>query len=82
MIRHPHEIYRKFGEIESHQKMRGFLSSASDYTDAIKVMANLLDDGVVDTLRLVGATNRTHTSVFIDDIPREAPRAVYRHFVV
>jgi hypothetical protein len=30
------------------------------------MMANLLDDGVVDTLGLVGATSRVHTSVSID----------------
>jgi hypothetical protein len=32
------------------------------YTDAIKVKASLLDDGVVDTLGLVGAMSGVHTS--------------------
>jgi hypothetical protein len=41
------------------------------------VMANLLDDGVVDTLGLVGATSRIHTSVSIDATHRAKSLARY-----
>jgi hypothetical protein len=36
------------------------------YSDASSVKANLLDDGVVDTLGLVGAIGGVHTSVYIN----------------
>jgi hypothetical protein len=41
------------------------------------VIANLLDDGVVDTLGLVGATSRTQTSVSIDATHRANSLAQY-----
>jgi hypothetical protein len=51
------------------------------YTDAIKRDGESIV--LVDTLGLVGATSRIHTSVSIDGYaPREVPRAVHRHSVV
>jgi hypothetical protein len=47
------------------------------------VTANLLDDGVVDTLVLISATSGVHTSVSIEASERaRIPRAAHRYPVV
>src|SRR5437588_559686 len=43
-----------------------FHASSDAYAGAIRVKANLLDDGVADTLGSVGATSGVHTSVYIN----------------
>ena len=55
--------------------MSGSIGCAAEMLSS--VMANLLDDGVVDTLGLVGATSRTQTSVPIDATHRANSLAQY-----